>query len=96
MRYAAYFDDDNPEGGFVVTFPDFPEAVTQGETFAEAHAMAKDALAMALAYRLRHWRRIDHPCSPKVDHQPAPSALPVRRALACGARPGRAAKKVGP
>ena len=28
-------------------------------------------------YRLRHSRRIDHPCSPKVDHQPAPSALPV-------------------
>ncbi len=30
MQYPAYFDDDNPEGGFVVTFPDFPEAVTQG------------------------------------------------------------------
>ncbi len=54
MQYRAYFDDDNPEGGFVVTFPDFPEAVTQGETLDEALTMARDALAMALAYRIEH------------------------------------------
>ena len=29
---------------------------------------------------LRHSRRIDQPCSPKLYHQPAPTALPIRRA----------------
>ena len=39
-----------PEGGFTVTFPDVPEAVTQGETEAEAAAMAEDALITALSF----------------------------------------------
>ena len=54
MQYAAHFDDDNREGGIVVTFPDFAEAVTQGESLDEAQVMARDALAMALAYRIEH------------------------------------------
>ena len=37
------------EGGFVVTFPDVPEAVTGGGNRAEALAMAEDAFAVALA-----------------------------------------------
>ena len=37
------------EGGFVVTFPDVPEAITGGANRAEALAMAEDALAVALA-----------------------------------------------
>ena len=35
MRYPARFDLA-PEGGFVVTFRDIPEAITQGDTEAEA------------------------------------------------------------
>ncbi|MBD8892093.1 type II toxin-antitoxin system HicB family antitoxin [Roseibium litorale] len=42
----------DPDGGFVVTFPDVPEAVTGGETRAEALDMAADALAVALLGRL--------------------------------------------
>ena len=34
-------------------------------------------------HRLRHSRRIDEPCSPKPFDQPAPTALPLRRAWAC-------------
>ena len=41
---------------------------------------------------LRHSRRIDEPYSPKLYHHPAPTALPFRRAWACGARSGRAGK----
>ena len=37
------------EGGFFVSFPDVPGALTNGDDRAEALAMAEDALAVALA-----------------------------------------------
>ena len=39
-----------PEGGFVVTFPDVPEAITQGEDEDEALLYAIDALETALSF----------------------------------------------
>jgi antitoxin HicB len=38
------------EGGFVVTFPDVPEAITQGEDEEEALLYAVDALETALSF----------------------------------------------
>ena len=35
---------DERDGGFVVTFRDIPEAITQGKTVEDALVMAKDAL----------------------------------------------------
>lgn len=44
------------EGGFLVTFPDVPEAITGGKTYAEALEMGKDALTVALAgYVIANW-----------------------------------------
>ncbi|SMB88481.1 antitoxin HicB [Pasteurella testudinis DSM 23072] len=43
MYYAAHFTPAD-EGGFVVTFPDIPEGITQGDTFEEAMEMAEDVL----------------------------------------------------
>jgi len=34
--------------GFVVSFPDVPEAITQGRAMADAQAMAEEALGLAL------------------------------------------------
>jgi antitoxin HicB len=65
MNYPAYFDDDNPEGGFVVTFPDFPEAVTQGDSLEEAMTMAKDSLTMAIAYRIEQTEAVPRPSAAK-------------------------------
>jgi len=48
MEYPAKFTRDRRVGGFVVTFPDVPEAVTQGDTVGEAMAMASEALELAL------------------------------------------------
>lgn len=48
--YAELIPD--PDGGFIVTFPDVPEAITGGPTRAEALDMAADALAVALLGRL--------------------------------------------
>jgi antitoxin HicB len=42
--------DPQPEGGFVVTFPDVPEAITQGEDEADALSHAVDALESALSF----------------------------------------------
>lgn len=41
-----------PEGGFTVTFPDLPEAITQGETQIEALNEATDCLEEAIANRM--------------------------------------------
>ncbi len=40
------------EGGYVVTFPDFPEAITQGDTLEEAVSEAADCLEEAIANRI--------------------------------------------
>lgn len=42
--------EPQPEGGFVVTFPDIPEAITQGEDEADALSHAVDALETALSF----------------------------------------------
>jgi antitoxin HicB len=46
MQYLAEFMEDG--GGFIVTFPDVPEAMTHGATRAEARANAAEALELAL------------------------------------------------
>ena len=46
--YAAIFEPVE-EGGFVVSFPAFPDLMTQGETLEEARAMAADLLTGCLA-----------------------------------------------
>lgn len=43
--YTVYQSDD---GAWQVRFPDVPEALTEGETEAEAHALAHDVLLAAL------------------------------------------------
>lgn len=51
MRYAYPYDAvPQPEGGWTVTFPDVPEAITQGDTAEEVAAMAEDALVTALSF----------------------------------------------
>jgi len=42
---------DNGEGGFIVTFPDVPEAITEGRDKEEALLNAQDALGLALRGR---------------------------------------------
>ncbi len=54
------------EGGFVVTFPDIPEAITQGEDRQSALEMARDALVTALDFYFD-------------DRRPVPSPSRVRR-----------------
>ena len=62
------------EGGFVVTFPDIPEAITQGEDREEVLVWAQEALESALEVYLDRKLRIPFP-SP-LDGRPA-VILPV-------------------
>jgi predicted RNase H-like HicB family nuclease len=47
LFYPALFHKAE-EGGYWISFPDFPECLTQGETMNEAYNMAVDALGLCL------------------------------------------------
>lgn len=64
MRYPAHFDPA-PEGGFVVTFRDIPEAITQGETLDEAMEMAEDVLVSAMDFYFDDRRAVPPPSAAK-------------------------------
>ena len=49
MRYPARLKAQ-AEGGYVVTFPDIPEAITQGEDVEDALRHAADALESARTF----------------------------------------------
>jgi len=54
FEYAAEFDPGNKLGVIVVTFPDVPEAITEGIGKDDATRQASDALGVALlSYPLR-------------------------------------------
>jgi antitoxin HicB len=50
-QYPADFKADQ-EGGFVITFPDLPEAITQGDTIEQCIDEATDALEEAIVGRI--------------------------------------------
>lgn len=49
------------EGGFWVTFPDFPECFSQGENIGEAYEMASDALGLCISDMEKEHREL--PCA---------------------------------
>src|SRR5260370_9448230 len=62
MRYAYPYELlPQPEGGFTVSFPELPEAITQGENEEEAAAMAEDALVSALSFYTDNAERLPRP-----------------------------------
>jgi len=62
MRYAYPYDQvPQPDGGWSVTFPDVPEAITEGDTEEEVAAMAEDALVSALSFYTDAGRPLPRP-----------------------------------
>ncbi len=59
MRYPIKLRRDGSH--FLVTFPDIPEAITQGESEAEALEAAKDALETALDFYFDAGRVVPEP-----------------------------------
>ncbi|KLU20362.1 antitoxin [Caballeronia mineralivorans PML1(12)] len=67
LRYPARFEPD--DGGFVITFRDIPEAITEGDTIEEARAMAADALLTAMDFYFEDKRPVPLPSKAKKDEE---------------------------
>jgi antitoxin HicB len=100
MRYPAHLEPAK-EGGFVVTFPDIPEAITQGDTEQAAVEMATDALITAMDFYFEDDRAVPMP-SP-VRKGLVPVALPpsvwakvllLNEMLAQGVSPAELARRM--
>jgi antitoxin HicB len=61
MKFPVKLTLDKISGGYVVTFPDIPEAITQGETVEEALTMAKEALETAIDFYFEDKRAVPSP-----------------------------------
>jgi len=62
MGYAYSYELlPQPEGGFTVTLPDVPEAITQAESEEDAAAIAEDALITALSFYTDNGERLPRP-----------------------------------
>jgi len=64
LEHSALFTPDPEAGGFVVSFPDLPEAITEGASEEEAMLYAADALATSLSVYMD--RGMDIPTPRKV------------------------------
>ena len=65
FSYPIKLKPDRRAGGFVVTFVDIPEAITQGDTIPDALAAAKDALESALDFYFEDKRTVPAPSKAK-------------------------------
>jgi antitoxin HicB len=101
MRYPARLKAEK-EGGYVVTFPDIPEAITQGEDVEDALMHARDALESALEFYFDDQRPVPLPSTPKrgqrlVDLPLSVSAkvLLLNEMLRQKVRPAELARRLG-
>jgi antitoxin HicB len=59
--YRAQFEPGDRRGNVVVSFPDVPEAITQGRGETDARAMAEEALGLALLSYLERDKPLPKP-----------------------------------
>lgn len=81
--YPANIIPDNDNGGFVVRFADFPEAITQGETMAVARHEAANCLEEAIANRIVTEMDIPLPSPAELNKHPISlsTAMSIKAAL---------------
>src|SRR5258708_9242229 len=66
--YPTRFTPDKKAGGYVVTFPDLPFGVTQGDTVQEAEEMALDAILTVLDVLMGEKKALPKPTRLKAKH----------------------------
>lgn len=64
-RFAVVLEPQ-PEGGFTATVPALPEVVTEGDTEAEALAMAEDAIRLVLEDMIARGEPIPPTPTPRI------------------------------
>lgn len=77
--YPARLAPDKKDGGYVATFRDIPEAITQGDTIAQAISEAAGALQAAIEARIMDGMDVPSPSRCKRGEQLV--AVPVQTAL---------------
>lgn len=102
LRYPARFEPDEADGGYVVTFRDIPEAITQGETLDEARSMGADALLTSMDFYFEDKRPVPAPSKAKKGEElialPASvsaKVLLLNEMLAQGVTPSELARRMG-
>lgn len=102
LAYPVTLTPDKKDGGYVVTFRDIPEAITQGETVEEALAMAAEALESAMDFYFEGRRTVPMP-SPAKRRQhlvELPASLTAKvlllnEMILQGVRPAELARRLG-
>jgi antitoxin HicB len=101
MRYPVNLKKAR-EGGYVVTFPDIPEAITQGENLEDSLQHAQDALESAMEFYFEDRRRVPAPSKPRprqhVVELPASltaKVLLLNEMLRQNVRPAELARRIG-
>lgn len=74
MKYPATFTPAE-EGGFVITFRDIPEAISQGDDEAEALDMAADVLLTVMDFYFEDRRTVPMPSAPLEGERMIPLPL---------------------
>lgn len=99
LSYPARITRDGP--GYLVVFPDIPEATTGGDSREDALEMAADALATAMDFYFEDKRPVPEPSAPKrgqvlIDLPPSIGAkvLLLNEMLAQGTRNADLARKM--
>ncbi len=102
FMYPVTLTPDETDGGFVVTFDDIPEAITQGDTEAQALSAAKEALESALDFYFEDKRAVPMPSKAKrgqsVIELPASlsaKVLLLNEMIAQDVRPAELARRLG-
>lgn len=85
IRYAAVFDPQ-PEGGYTITFPDIPEAISQADSDDEALFNAQEVLTLCLEQRIEDGEEIPQASKVKGGHWVEPAAAVQAAILLRGAR----------
>lgn len=90
IEYPAKIQKEE-DGTFFVSFPDIPEALTQGATMEEALFNASEVLTLSMEYRLDEEQKIPDPSDIAGDniHLISPSAKVQSAMLIRNARQGR-------
>lgn len=90
------------EVGYVVTFPDIPEAITQGQTVEDSLQRAHDALESAMEFYFEDRRRVPAPSKPKPQQHVVelPASLTAKilllnEMLRQNIRPAELARRIG-
>ena len=77
FAFPAHFEPEPIDGGFVITFRDVPEAITQADTYNQGLSEASDCLAEVIAAYIDDQRPLTLPSPPQQEETLIPLPLDI-------------------